>query len=123
MGVSVGTPVQASSGNVAAAVAAATLPAVLNKTNFLSGFDVTSAGATAAAVVNLTITGLLGGTRSYVYTAVAGATLANPNLVVNFDPPLPASGPNVAIVVSLPSLGAGNTNACVNAEGFLTPPA
>jgi hypothetical protein len=110
-------------GNVAAAVATATLPAVLNKTNFLSGFDVTSGGATAAGVVTLTITGLLGGTRSYAYTAVAGATLANPNLILYFDPPLQASGPNVAIVVSMPSLGAGNTNTCVNAQGFLTPPA
>lgn len=123
MGVSVGTAVQASSGNVAAAVATATLPAVLNKMNYLSGFDVTSSGATAASVVSLTITGLLGGTRTYTYTAVAGVTLSNPALILYFDPPLQASGPNVAIVVSMPSLGAGNTNTCVNAEGFLTPPA
>jgi hypothetical protein len=35
-----------------------------------------------------------------------------------FDPPLEASAQNVAIVVSLPSLGAGNTNTTVNARGL-----
>lgn len=36
------TPVAASSGNVANAVATATLPAVAGKTNFLSGFEITN---------------------------------------------------------------------------------
>jgi hypothetical protein len=36
-----------------------------------------------------------------------------------FDPPLEASAQNVAIVVSLPSLGAGNTNTTVNARGLV----
>jgi hypothetical protein len=34
------------------------------------------------------------------------------------DPPHPASAANVAIVVSAPAFGAGNTNACVNARGI-----
>lgn len=118
MGVPVGTPVQAFSGNVAAAVATATLPAVANRTNFLSGFDVTAGGSTAGAVVNLTIAGLLGGTRTYAFAAPIGAAVGATPLVVYFDPPLPASAANTAIVVSMPSLGAGNTNACVNAEGY-----
>jgi hypothetical protein len=119
MGVPVGTQVAASSGNVAAAVATATLPAVsANRTNYLTGFDVTAGGATAGAIVNLTITGLLGGTRTYAYAAPTGAAVGANPLVVLFDPPLPASAANTAIVVSMPSLGAGNTNACVNAQGF-----
>ena len=112
------TFVSASSGNVAAATATATCPAVAGATNYLTGFDITSAGATAAAVVSPTVTGVLGGTRTYTYEAVAGVTLADPILALSFVPPLQASATNTAIVVSMPSLGAGNTNATVNAECF-----
>lgn len=112
------TPVTAASGNVAAAAATATIAAVAARTNYLTGFEITSSGATGASVVVATITGLLGGTASYVYTCVAGVTLANAPLVVTFNPPLVASAVNTAIAVSLPSLGAGNTNAAVVAHGY-----
>jgi hypothetical protein len=118
MGQPVGQQFNASSGNVAAAVAAATIPAAIGKLACLAGIDVTAAGATAAAVVTLTITGVKGGPLSYTYAAPAGATLQGPTLQATFDPPLEASAQNVAIVVSLPSLGAGNTNATVNARGL-----
>jgi hypothetical protein len=110
--------VNASSGNVAAGTASATLAAVSGKTNYLSGFSLTSSGATAASVVTGTVTGILGGTLSFTQAVVAGATLANAPLNVSFNPPLAASAPNVAIVVSFPSLGAGNTNTTVNAFGY-----
>jgi hypothetical protein len=112
------TFVSSSSGNQANASAAATLAAVAGKTNFLTGFDVTAAGATAAGVVTGTITGVLGGTRSFTFAVPAGATVAATPLVVEFLHPLQASAVNTAIVVTLPALGAGNTNATVNAQGF-----
>lgn len=116
------TPVQAASGNVAAAVAAATLAAGgANVMTYISGFEVTGAGATAALVVTVTVTGTLGGTLSYTYTATAGVTLANNPLIVEFNPPLQASALNTAIVVSCPSLGAGNTNNTVVVHGFQLP--
>lgn len=118
MGQPIGQQFNATSGNVAAAVAAATIPAVAGKLACLAGIDVTAAGATAAAVVTLTITGVKGGPLNFTYTAPAGATLPCPNLQATFDPPLEASSNNVQIVVSLPSLGAGNTNATVNARGL-----
>lgn len=118
MGIPVGSPVFNSSGNVAAANAIATLPAVANKTNYLTGVEFTGGGATAGVLVVATITGLLGGTASYVFAAPTGATLGA-SLILAFDPPLPASGQNVAIVATLPSLGAGNTNAVTNARGVL----
>lgn len=118
MGQPVGQQFNASSGNVAAGVAAATIPAAIAKLACLAGIDVTAAGATAAAVVTLTITGVKGGPLSYTYAAPAGATLQGPTLQMTFDPPLEASSQNVAIVVSLPSLGAGNTNTTVNARGL-----
>lgn len=113
------TPVNAASGNVAAAVAAATLPAVAGKTNYVTGFEITAGGATAAALVAATLAGILGGTATYIFAAPAGATVGAAPLIVTFRKPLPASAVNTAITISLPSLGAGNTNASVNIHGFL----
>jgi hypothetical protein len=55
---------------------------------------------------------------TFTYVSVSGATTANAQLPVTMTPCQPASAQNVAIAVSLPSLGAGNTNATVNAWGF-----
>jgi len=107
-----------SSGNVANASAAATLAAVAAKTNYLAGFEITAGGATGAALVSATITGLAGGTATYTFGAPAGATVAATPLVVWFPTPLPASAVNTAIVVTLPALGAGNTNATVVVHGY-----
>lgn len=109
--------VSASSGNVAAAVATATLPAVAGRINFLMGFEITGGGATLASLVVATVTGVIGGTQSYIVAPVAGVLLGNAPLLVEFANPLEATGVNVAIVVSCPSLGAGNTNSAVCAHG------
>lgn len=111
--------ISASSGNVAAGTAAATI-AANGQQNYLCGFSITSAGSTGATIVSATVTGLTGGTQTYTYATVAGVTLGNQPLVVTFQACLAATGPNVAITVSLPSLGAGNTNATVNAWGYRT---
>jgi hypothetical protein len=110
--------VTASSGNVANAIANATLPSVSLKTNYLAGFIVTASGATAATVVNVTVTGTISGTMTYTFPVPAGATAAATPLIVQFSKPVPASGPTTPIVVSLPALGAGNTNAAVVASGY-----
>lgn len=112
------TALQSSSGNVAAATATATLAGAASQTTYISGFTFTSAGATAATVVNGTITGTLGGTMTFTVPVVAGATLANSPININFYPAIPASATNTSIVVSVPSLGAGNTNATVSAWGY-----
>ena len=106
------------SGNVANATATATLAAAANQTTYIEGFQVTGAGATAALPVVVTVTGLLGGTQSYIYCARANPLDANEPLFVAFDPPIAASAPNTAIVVTCPALGAGNTNNAVCVQGF-----
>jgi hypothetical protein len=79
------TPVAASSGNVAAAVATATLAAGgANVMTYISGFEVTGSGATAGLPVTVTVIGVLGGTLSYTYTAAAGVLVGNTPLVVEF---------------------------------------
>jgi hypothetical protein len=113
-----GTAVAASSGNVANASAAATLAAVAAKTNFITGLEITFSGATAASVVLATVTGLLGGTQTFVVAVPAGAAVGGVPLAIRFSPPHPASAANVAITATLPALGAGNTNACVNVRGI-----
>lgn len=113
------TPVIASSGTVSAATAAASLPATVGKTTYITGFTCTAGGATAGLNVSVTISGLAGGgTPDYIYTAPTGATVAGPVLNVTFNPPLPASGPNTAIVVTMPTLGTGNLAAAVTATGY-----
>lgn len=118
--VSATTHITASSGVVAAAAAVATLAAAAAKTTYISGFQCMGLGAVAAATVEVTITGLLGGTLTYLVSVPAGATVAvSPfPLDVTFNPPLPASAVNTAIVVTMPSLGVGNTKAVTNAQGY-----
>src|SRR5688572_13193752 len=79
------TALIAGSGNVANASAAATLTGTATTTVYISGFEVTGAGATAASVATVTVAGLLGGTRSYTYTFPAGATVACTPLLVQFN--------------------------------------
>lgn len=122
MGASVGKAILATSGVVANASAVATLAAALNRTNYLAGFEVTGGGATAGSLVAVTVTGLDGGPITYIYAAATGVTVGSTPLIVAFDPPLPASGPNTAIVVTVPAVGPGNTSTVANARGFQTPP-
>lgn len=111
--------INASSGNVANAIATATLPGVVGRTTFLSGFSVVGSGVTtAAAPVLITITGLIGGTLTYVLCPVAGVFLQNLLIDRNFRPGIPASAPNTAIVITCPALGAGNTNNVANLQGY-----
>lgn len=112
------TALIAGSGNVANASAVATLAATATTTAYITGFEVTGAGATAGAAVTVTVAGLLGGTQSYTYVFSTGAAVVNSPLIVEFSPPLPASAVNTSIVVTCPASGAGGTNNTVVAHGF-----
>ena len=112
------TALIAGSGNVANASAAATLTGGASTTVYISGFSVTGSGATAGLPVQVTVAGLLGGSRIYTYSFAIGALVGNNPLVVAFDPPLPASAINTAISVTCPASGAGGTNNTVVSHGF-----
>lgn len=112
------TALAASSGNVANSSAAATLAGAVGATTYISGFVCTAGGATAGSVVTVTVTGTTGGTMSYTFAAPTGAAVGASPLVVQFPRAVPASATNTAIVVTMPALGAGNTNATVSATGF-----
>lgn len=112
------TPLTGASGNVANASAVATLSSESGKTAYISGFSVVGAGATVGLPVLVTVTGLLGGTLTYVYSAAVGVLLPNTPLHVAFASPLPASALNTNIVVTCPALGAGSTHNAVVATGY-----
>lgn len=112
---------QAQTSSGAAAALTATLAAVSGRRTFLAGFYVDGLGATGASIIDVTITGLLGGTITRKVNVVAGATTTITPLAVEFARPIPASADNTAIVVNVPSFGAGNTQALVGVHGFSRP--
>lgn len=112
------TPASGSSGNVAASTATASLAASSGHTTYIAGFHITSSGSTSAAIVNVTVAGVIGGTMTFNYGTAAGATTLNAPLVVDFPYPVAAFAVGAPITVSMPSLGAGNTNAAIVAYGF-----
>lgn len=111
-------PITGASGNVAAATATATLAAHATKSTYITGFEITGGGATAASVIGPTVTGVVTGTLTYTLGVVAGATLGNAPLIVTFCPAIPSSAVNTAIAVVVPSLGAGSTRSTVVAHGY-----
>jgi hypothetical protein len=111
------TPVSAT-GTGAASAIAATITGVTNKTTWITGFYVTGLGATAAAQITCTITGLLGGTLTFYYPVPIGVGVSGPPLWVELPQPLPASGTGVNIVLNVPSFGAGNTASGATIKGY-----
>lgn len=111
-------PLVASSGNVAAAPAVATLAKAAGKTTYISGLLITGLGASAGSAALVTISGLLGGSQTFNVGVPAGVTVPIAPINLRFDPPLPASAVNTDIVVTVASFGSGNTAASVIASGF-----
>lgn len=87
---------------------------------YIAGFQVFGAGATAAKIITITVSGLACGDLHFPMVVPAGATasLQYPANIV-FPFPIPASGVGTNITVTVPAFGPGNTAACVVAEGFL----
>ncbi len=96
----------------------ATIAAVAGKTAYLSGFEVTGGGATAGTITTLQVSGLLGGTINYAVPVPAGVTTGVTPLVVEFNPPIPASAVNTQIALFLGAFGSGNTFEIITAHGF-----
>jgi hypothetical protein len=102
------------------------LPAVVGKTNWITGFDISGSGATGASQIDVTITGLAGGTPHYGFTIPAGVNLAaplgagGPIVGVRFPSPgLPANASNQAITLIVPGFGSGNLVTSVTLYGYI----
>ena len=102
----------------AAGAIAPSLAAGAGRLNYCTGFEITFGGATGASLVAVTLTGVKGGTQNFVLAVPAGAAVGGAPLIVAWRKPLEASAINTAITLSIPSLGAGNTNVAANLHGF-----
>lgn len=91
--------------------------------DWVTGFEVTGNGATAAGGILVTLTGVAGGTLNYIVEVPAIAGAGQVSLVVNFGHPgLPAAAFASAITLNVPSFGAGNLNAAASIHGYRTAP-
>ncbi len=114
---SVGTDAGQSVTGAAGALAPA-IAAVAALTNYLTGIEVTGGGATGAAALDVTVTGLLEGTLHYAIEVPVGAGLAIAPLIVEFVRPRPASAVNTAITLNVPSFGIGNAIESAAIHGY-----
>lgn len=108
----------AAQGNGVNAIATATLAAAANKLNYLTSLQITGYGATAAAAVTASLTGCLGGGIGIDMGVPAGVNLTIQPVILTFNPPLPASAVNTAIVLTVPAFGAGNPDVRVSLQGY-----
>ena len=87
--------------------------------NWVTGFEITGNGATAAGPIAVTLTGIITGTLNYVIEVPTIASAAQVSLIVEFPfPGLSAAAANAAITLNVPSFGAGNTAAAVSLHGY-----
>jgi predicted CDP-diglyceride synthetase/phosphatidate cytidylyltransferase len=107
------SPVGASATGIAAASVVATLPATPGVTNYISGFSVSSAAATAVVSGTVTVAGIVGGSQVYQYSE----TVTGSVLTVNFTNPIPATAVNTAITVTLSAI-IGGAASSVNVWGY-----
>lgn len=114
------TPIAASSTNANTAVIA-NLPGTAGAMTYITGFQVTSGGATAGSIVQVTVSPLDGATMNYSFAVPTGVTNSATPLIVTFPEPIPAGTAGVSIQVTMPAAGAGNTNQSVAAQGFQLP--
>lgn len=111
------TPV-AAAGSTNAAVLNLSLSAAAGKTTYITGLEIFGLGATAATIAAATVTGTLGGGMTLLIGVPAGTSTETAPKILQFNPPLPANGPNVAIALSVPSFGAGNQGVSAALRGF-----
>jgi hypothetical protein len=109
------TPVTGSAAVAVNTSNSASLSAVASKTNYITGFSVTTQGGSAAAGGAVTITGIITGTLTFEVGAAAG----NPvQVYVQFPSPIPASAANTAITLTVPALGANTGAAACTIYGY-----
>lgn len=95
-----------------------TVAGLAGKTIYVTGFEITGSGATAASDIAITLAS--GGTTQANYTlpVIAGATLIETPLIVEFTTPVSGLAVGNNAVLTVPSFGSGNTAASVTLHGY-----
>jgi hypothetical protein len=121
-GCSLGTPSPANNIAISATGTTGALTASLLSTSSsvtnMTGFYVSGSGATTAIVLDVTVTGSVGGTLHFSYGVSGTTTAANTPLNITFACPLQAAAANTAIVVNVPAAGTGSVIQSVTAFGY-----
>lgn len=110
-------PVQAAAVSLVAGATTVTLPGAVGKFTYVAGFAVTGAGATAASGIQVVLSGIAV-SLTYFIIVPAGAVVSITPLVVEFSVPIPSAAVNTAIMLTVPSFGAGNLAAASSIHGF-----
>lgn len=95
----------------------ATLPAAVGKTTYVTHISISGLAPTAATGVGHNLAGVLGGSISY-YVGLPALPGHVPVLDISFNPPLPASAANTAIVLTANAFGAGSAAQNATIQGF-----
>lgn len=116
-----GGALTASSGDVAAAVATATLAAPTLGQWAITGLEINGAYATAGSVVVCTVTGIVNGTMTIdVPVGLIAMTAGVPQAPITYSWPIALlANPTTAVVFSCPSFGSGATHSSINIHGVL----
>lgn len=116
-GLPVGATAVAQSTTTSNATAVATLPAAAGKTTYVTHITISGLAPTGAGGVGHNVTGVLGGAISY-YMGLPAGPAPVPVIDITFNPPLPASAPNTAIVLTGNAFGAGSGGQNSTIQGF-----
>lgn len=100
------------------AVSSAFIPALAGRTAYLTGLVAGGLGATAAALVLVSVFNIVGGTYAMPFAVPAGVGVAAYPLSVVFIPALVATGPNIPIQVNLAAFGSGNVGQGIGITGY-----
>jgi len=104
--------------NAGNASLSATMSAEVGRTNFCSQITFSTSGATAGSVIDVSLTNVIGGTMHFAYNVPTGATTAGAIVVIPFNPPIPATGTNTIINLTVPANGAGGVQQTATIQGF-----
>lgn len=89
----------------------ATLPAIPGYNTFVCGFSVSPGSAATAITLTETLSGILGGSMTWAVGApVTAVGTTGTTLTQNFNPCIPASASNTAIVITSSALGTSGVN-------------
>ncbi len=105
----------------AASTLTLTMPAVSGKINYVTGITVDGNGATASTLIAASLSNVVTGTLRFPTLIPAGAAvpLGAFKINIDFDTPIPATQPNQAVSLSVPSFGTGNTLATAQLRGYV----
>ena len=119
-GITSAVPAANASSDSAASAVQTSLPAVAGQRNYVVYAQCRGSGATASSSIVATITGLLGGTISIPVTV---PTIAGGDWTASLSIPTgwPAAANNSAVVIQVPSAGAGNLHSACSILGYTVP--